>query len=621
MTIYNTANKVLIELFQAILIDLDSAGSRSRVGRNGVIFDAGTYYAKSIVEEYVNENVLNDDKLGKSLFPSWEWLKSCTDWEYYVHQIMHYISTYGVDFSGPVYIPKDYMKTSLASDATFFYVRGITLEEATKRLLGMLQSGMALESDTVKKIVLALDNLGHTITAEDGIINKEAVVYLIDAGVLLPQSAGELFRFLIFKASEGDTSLLIKNHKTIELLKNMSYKPLERLLAKMDKEVLAEEFNRYKPLFLALKAHGETVSRFVNKLSKLSKTHHKPMVQNPINLLTQQLLREEDAHWLENATIYALFKAFRALKMRLLTKEKTVPMIYRIRNGKSYMKDVTISKDVKKICKKNLKAVIGELKKRLSHLEGKTILVDKYVSLGLPTSEKSFIGEIPEYTTWKLPQDNVAIGIYWHNDWGTSDYDLSLVSRNSKVGWNASRQDGDFVYYSGDVTDARNGAVEFLLFKGDPKQEAALFNVNQYSGVPDSKFQVMLGVDVPVEDQSTMRSHMMKTENLLFSAVCPQVVKQTVGGLYFEENGLKCFSLVNMSRGSATVSAPGKNVGDSIEALKLNVISSLGFEGICADIGTKVVTKVKKKNADKVDYDLRIDQLTKDSFVKLLTAK
>ncbi len=65
-------------------------------------------------------------------------------------------------------------------------------------------------------------------------------------------------------------------------------------------------FNRFKPLFLAYK---NRCPQTINKLSKLSKKYHKPLVSNALNEITFRRLTSADNGWQENATIYSLFKA------------------------------------------------------------------------------------------------------------------------------------------------------------------------------------------------------------------------------------------------------------------------------------------------------------------------
>ena len=117
----------------------------------------------------------------------------------------------------------------------------------------------------------------------------------------------------------------------IEAIKASNYNPAVQF-EKFGLEKLAEIFNRFKPLFLAYKSK---CSKTINKISKLSKVHHKPLTTNPLNSVTNFLLSPKDEHWLDNATPFALFKALSACYARAQGQDT---FIYRIRNGKSYVK-------------------------------------------------------------------------------------------------------------------------------------------------------------------------------------------------------------------------------------------------------------------------------------------
>jgi len=56
-----------------------------------------------------------------------------------------------------------------------------------------------------------------------------------------------------------------------------------KLLAKL---LPAEIFNRFKPLFLAFKTK---CPKTINKISKLSKTYHKPLVSNHFKLFNEHI--------------------------------------------------------------------------------------------------------------------------------------------------------------------------------------------------------------------------------------------------------------------------------------------------------------------------------------------
>jgi hypothetical protein len=78
----------------------------------------------------------------------------------------------------------------------------------------------------------------------------------------------------------------------------------------------------------------------------------------------------------------------------------------------------------------------------------------------LPTSEKMFVGNIPTGT--RFYGEKLAVGFIGKMH-GGPDLDLSGLNIAGKIGWNAAYNQADGqLMYSGDMTSAPNGAVEYL---------------------------------------------------------------------------------------------------------------------------------------------------------------
>jgi hypothetical protein len=82
----------------------------------------------------------------------------------------------------------------------------------------------------------------------------------------------------------------------------------------------------------------------------------------------------------------------------------------------------------------------------------------------MPVSGKQFLCDVPFGT--KISGFNV-IGIYWHNVGEESiDLDFSATNEIIKIGWNSEWREENIIF-SGDMTDAKNGASEsFYIDKG-----------------------------------------------------------------------------------------------------------------------------------------------------------
>ena len=87
----------------------------------------------------------------------------------------------------------------------------------------------------------------------------------------------------------------------------------------------------------------------------------------------------------------------------------------------------------------------------------------------------------------------MAVGIYWEDAWGARDLDLSGLNIAGKIGWNSDYNQGDGnLMYSGDITSAPNGAVEYLYANKGLKNPTLVQN-NVYSGNNNCEYKIIVG--------------------------------------------------------------------------------------------------------------------------------
>ena len=321
-----------LKLFNAVIAK--PSNEKPYISDEGYIITPNALWAKDRIIAFFKAEKLNGNDLNKTFHKSWNKIKNSSRYELYVEQIEHYMSTYGSDFNDEIYIPEEILNIPNVK-LNYKVINAYSADIMKQKCLTLLKSGMALKEDTVDElIILLVDELGYTFTGNENIRNKEAIVKLAEYYNIYPENAVEFFRYIIYRAT--DTTLLIKNDALIALIKESSYNPTQAF-KQFGLEKLAEIFNRFKPLFLAFK---NKASKTINKISKLSKTYHKPLVSNPLNDVTNAFLTEKDVHWLDNATPFALFKALSACYTR---KQGQDAFLYRIRNGKSWVKSDAIS--------------------------------------------------------------------------------------------------------------------------------------------------------------------------------------------------------------------------------------------------------------------------------------
>lgn len=578
-----------LKLFNAVIAKKENA--KPYVSELGFIIEPKAIWAKQRIVDYYTREQLNGNDLNKTFHKSWQKIKESTRFELMVKQILHYISTYGSDFNDEIYIPEELLYIPKLK-LNYKVIKAYSKKKMTKKCLSLLQSGISLKEETVDDLIsILVDELDYKFTGKENIKNKEAIVKIAENYNVYPENAVEFFRYAIYRTT--NTTLLIKNNELIELIKGSSYNPTQ-IFKNFGLEKLAEIFNRFKPLFLAYKTKAP---KTINKISKLSKKHHKPLVSNPLNDVTNTLLNSNDLHWLDNATSFALFKALSACYSRMNGQDT---FLYRIRNGKSWVQEDSVSL----VNSKNYKFLVSYLKKRFD-LSDKKIFTPENVKYALPTSEKMYVGNIPTGT--RFYGDKLSVGIYWEDSWGARDLDLSGLNIGGKIGWNASynQQNGDLMY-SGDITSAPNGAVEYL-YANKGLNAPTLVKNNVYSGDAECGYKIVIG-----KGDKVSRDYMMNPNNLLSEIKCNSVQKETILGIFIPKKDKQCFVLLNFGAGHARVSGNSEVFNLATKALYQQWNKPLSLNKVLKMLGAEMI-----EDREKANIDLSLDTLEKDTLIKV----
>tara|TARA_Y100000588_G_scaffold307293_1_gene331367 strand:- start:8887 stop:10680 length:1794 start_codon:yes stop_codon:yes gene_type:complete len=589
-------NTLTLELFN--VVEKGQSQEPVFIDSHGVFVDSTAVYAIKDIKKHLKNLKLSGNELNKTFHKSWKTVVNSTRLELAIQQIMHYLSTYGSNFESEMYIPDEVLKVP-KTKLKVSVIKSLTKEELIEKSLDVLRSGIALKEETLNDLFELLGVLGYKFSGDENIKNKEANLLIAIRYRVYPESVEEFVRYLVYRATQS--SSLVKNNELFDSIKE-SNTDISLDLESYDMKKVAQVFNRFKPIFLSFKQAHKNNKKYINKLAKLSKVYHKPMPQNALNLVTQNKLTENDTHWLDNASIYALFKALSACYTRMNGQDT---FVYRIRNGKSFVK----SNDVNtKVVKANYKFLLNYLKTKLNG-EGKNVFIPKQVVYALPTSEKLFVGNIPTGT--KFLAKKIAAGIYWENSWGATDLDLSGLNIAGKIGWNSSYyNDNGNLIYSGDLTYAEDGAVEYLhASKG--KLNPTLVMNNVYSGKHDAGYKIVIG-----EGSKIDRDFMMNPNKVLAEVKCNSVQKNTVLGMLMEENdNMKSFTLLNFGAGQARVSGNNKVSKNATTALYQQWSKPMSLNTVLEQCGFTVLHE--KEDDVELYADLSLDNLTKSTFIDL----
>lgn len=583
-----------LKLFNSVV--LKEIDEKPFISEQGYIIESGALWAKNEIVKFYKNETLDGYGLNKTFHKSWKTIFRSSREDLLLEQIRHYISTYGSNFQDEIYIPNEVLEIPDIK-IVFKVIKAYPREIMTQKCLELLQSGIALKEETINDILsILVDELSYKFSGNENIKNKEAVIKIADMYGVIPNDTLEFFRYIIYRATSE--SLLIKSKEVIDAIKNSNFNPAVQF-EKFGLEKLAEIFNRFKPLFLAFKTK---CPKTINKISKLSKVHHKPLVSNPLNYVTSIILnKEDDLHWLDNATPFALFRAISACHTRI---QGQYAFAYRIRNGKSYIK----TNNVSGASWTNYNFLLDYCKNRFN-LNGKKIFLPQDVEYSLPTSEKMFVGNIP--TGSKFFGETLAVGVYWENQWGAHDIDLSGLNIGGKIGWNAEYklENGDLMY-SGDITDAPNGAVEYLYTKNG-LNEPTLVNSNVFSGQGNCEYKIIVGKGNQID-----YNFMMNPNHLFLETKCKSVQNQTILGMLIPENGRQCFVVLNFGAGQCRVSGNSEITITATKALYQQWNNPLSLREILIAFGGEIVD-----NVENSDYNLSLDNIQRDSFINIFKTK
>lgn len=446
------------------------------------------------------------DAIKNAFHKSWEKVADADYLGLVVEQMIHYLSTYGMESIGFAACPVVPAEEVLGKDSKVPFraltiVPIVTTGETDKIIRKIFTTVAAPNKNDMEYYT---DLVGRTplILEPEEIKSYELRCLYYDHFHMVPSDPDEFVRYIVYKLT--DSTLVVKNKKTYERLAKEAPDHAEELanyFAKIPLHVLASVFYRYKPLFLALRSARE-LRPTINSIRRLAKEYHKPMsekrVQNLSNLFAQKKF-EEGYEVIHRMTMRELIKVTNFAVSTVAAARKDVETeFYNIRTGSIHVGERRPHWNSERLAL----ALIDELTRRVSDtMTGKIFYIPSYIDYTAPVSEKQFLGNIPYGTVITLPE-KVSVGIYWENYKGMrTDIDLHLTGPTRDYGWNGwYRNDNDkSILYSGDMTDATNGAAEAYYLNTLVQSEPLVLSANNFTqekGVPfkliftESKFDV-----------------------------------------------------------------------------------------------------------------------------------
>lgn len=625
----------IIRLFRAVPIKTKQKGKvnniiQRRAIQNGFLLTPEIFGNFSehellvLLERVINEIGLNSRQINNAFHKSWNKIKTATDEQLLIEQIVHYITTYGFEALGiynsdSVYIPTEKLKIPKIDldKIRLIVIKGYTKEEIKEKLLALLQTGIALKEDTKQSVLEAALYCELNEKEVRTIKNKEVKSALYEYLGIVPENPTEFLRYIIYKATEK--TLVIQNKELIEEIKAKKNLNVAKLFLvykeKYGLERLAEIFLRFKPLFLAFKTNSQS-KKLINKISKLAVKFHKPMAEDYLNTITTKLKEGRGIDEKQLQKELSKVNIFRKIRLAYALSFRTKDIdsiVYKVRNGKSYAAAFNFDNKVgaMTILKKIIDSIVKDIKPQV---EGKKIYIPKNIKYALPATEKQFSGNIPSGSYLTITKD-VIVGVHWENvKHNRIDLDLSMINLNDKYGWDSDyRNDDRTLLFSGDLTDAQSprGASE-LFYVRKQEEDAFIMSLNYFNF--DDKTPVPFKLFIASESVKNMRKDYMVDPNNVLVTIDTKITERqkTLGLLvttpkenrfYFSETGI----------GSRISSKNSEVTEHSRKYMMAYLENPITLNDLFEKAGAKIVT-----DDGRFDINLSPEALEKDTIIKLL---
>lgn len=454
-------------------------------------------YISARLVEAIYDRYEVSNRLNNPFHATWDKVANADYRQLIVEQALHYLSTYGRESFGLGAAPVVPTESFQFPDNQPLLVESLTIMRVVDAEVAndIVEHTLTTVAAPHKNDMVFYNTYcENTTLLPEKVKSNELRTLLYTVKNLYPEDEDEFVRYLLYR-SIGST-LVIKNKKTIKTIKNaMKDKKIEFFVLtgfqKADLSKLARNFLRLKPIYLAFKT--PVTAPYINKIRRLADIYHKPMSDLRVANLSNLFYQGENGKAkkvIEKMSMRELIKVRNFTNMNRIYQGSVIEA-YNIRNGKIHLeegKDRTVGfvgADVMD------EVLVQELCNRTNHkLNGKIFFIPSYIDYCAPVSEKQFIGNIPYGTKFSFP-NTVSLGIFWENYKNErTDLDLHLTTPSNAFGWNGSYRDGErTVLYSGDMTDATNGAAEAFYANYSKLDEPYILSANNFTGMPDVPFK------------------------------------------------------------------------------------------------------------------------------------
>lgn len=658
-----------IQLFNTVVIDNPNKG----ISENAFYFSVKALNYDLNIHPVIFENLENPhaffeeiiDKFGvkakainSTFFSNFEAVQNTPDDLRIFMQMLHYACTYGGWNIHDPYTPNQLSETELEQTKVAFEhcrkIDVITLEELHQTMQQTLYTSFALDKGRLDSLECVVKAYNIKLIPEK-IQNKEFACMYSEITNILPKQPEAMLRYLIYLTT--NQTLLIKSEDLINKIYNCYYisqcfDAFKTYIEEYDGEKqFAKIFYRFKPLFLALKKafkkinnnatikQTEYITSHINRIRRLAKIYHQPMNQVTLANLVPNidtLSLDEINTMLEQATIYQLIKVYNAINHKLYSNimfksDEAIKKSYHIRNGKDFIIDkenTQLSLKTSSTLIQTRTVIESLLAQKLSHLKGQKFLLNQDIVYGVPTSAKTFTGNLPYGTTFDVGE-KLIVGVAWEAD---ADIDLSATYQDGRnIAWYHSWQDDDTVF-TGDMTDVnRYGyAAEFISTKSKKDMQSIIMNLNLYRNWTNKvPFKLIIGTNMNHKKIEKDSFDYLKTiadaVNIKYTVPFDNLTDGlSLGYTQYAEGNMQ-FVVSNVSNLGHQISRRGEEM---LEALKNQAIGRLTFNDLLEKVGAEIIYEkpetIINEDGEIIEpayIDMTVETISVDKFLKLLSSE
>ena len=611
-------NKLVIKLFKKICCE-NTGRYSERALEHGILMPACD---EELIDYAIKLYGKDGEAFNATFHKSFSTVKNTDNFTLFMQQMMHYITTYGTNFTSPyVYIPTEELDIPKldVSEVKLINISCINKEELKGKIITLCKA--ALSEEIVSDVTELINDTGWFNLIED-ISNKEVKCRLYKETDEFPKDPDEFLRYMIY-LSTGET-LKIKNDETYQKIacthladRCVINNILKEYIIEYGYQPLASIFIPNKKLFLAFKDKDN--ASIMNKLNKLGKNknirvyHEKSLSEEITNcevIFTEETLKE---------TLLAMPISKHIAVLNSLYYLGCAPEYteYRVRNGKSFF---TEAKSKNKILM-NRRAFIclKALAERISpSVKGKYFYIPNGLNYNIPTSEKNFIGNIPNKSS-VVAKSNEAfiVAIEWEVD---CDIDLSVIEANGdKVGWNTTpKNSAGTILFSGDMTELDDAGRACEAVYLDTDEYNGNVKVNLYSNWSNKdEIPFKLIIAKADKEQYTIDKNyvinpnsVIETVNLKFDSKTKEL---NIGHFNIDKDEMTFVFDLDKTSGS-NVSTYSEVDKMRMAVNKVKIMSSVSLTTLLKIAGAKIITDPNKL----VDYtDLSLEAISKETLLSL----